>query len=277
MRVSFLELELTGRCQLACAHCYADAGPTADHGTMSIDDWRTVIGDAATLGIRGVQFIGGEPTMHPGFPQLLEHAIQTGLKVEVFTNLAHVDPHCWSLYQHPSVSLATSYYSDLAAEHDKVTGRRGSHARTRANIAQAVARQIPIRAGIIGVLDRQRVQQARADLAALGVQRIRIDRRRAVGRAAFPNGQPSVTELCGRCGRGRAAISPHGDLSPCVLSRWLIAGNLRQQRLGEILAGPRWQQLVTLIPRRAPSACNPDSDGDDCAPAETDACAPAYD
>jgi hypothetical protein len=58
------------------------------------------------------------------------------------------------------VSLATSYYSDLAAEHDKVTGRRGSHARTRANIAQAVARQIPIRAGIIGILDHQRVQQA---------------------------------------------------------------------------------------------------------------------
>jgi MoaA/NifB/PqqE/SkfB family radical SAM enzyme len=277
MRVSFLELELTGRCQLACTHCYADAAPTADHGTMRVDDWRTVIGDAATLGITGVQFIGGEPTLHPGFPQLLEHAIQASLKVEVFTNLVHVAPGCWSLYQHPNVSLATSYYSDLAAEHEQVTGRRGSHARTRANIAQAVGRQIPIRAGIIGVQDHQRVQQARTDLAALSVQRIRIDRRRAVGRAAFPNGQPSVTELCGRCGHGRAAISPHGNLSPCVLSRWLTAGNLRQQRLGELLASPSWQQLVAKIPQRAPSACNPDSDGDDCAPAETDACAPAYD
>jgi MoaA/NifB/PqqE/SkfB family radical SAM enzyme len=104
---------------------------------MSVDDWRTVIGDAATLGITGVQFIGGEPTLHPGFPQLLERATQTGLKAEVFTNLVHVDAGCWSLYQHPNVSLATSYYSDLAAEHEKVTGRRGSHARTRANIAQA--------------------------------------------------------------------------------------------------------------------------------------------
>lgn len=28
----FLWLEITGRCQLACAHCYADSGPTGTHG-----------------------------------------------------------------------------------------------------------------------------------------------------------------------------------------------------------------------------------------------------
>jgi MoaA/NifB/PqqE/SkfB family radical SAM enzyme len=113
---------------------------------MTIEAWRKVIAAAVGLGITSVQFIGGEPTLHPGFTRLLEHAIDVGLRVEVFSNLVRVDRESWSLYGHPSVSLATSYYSDLAAEHETVTGRRGSHARTRANIAEAVRRQIPIRA-----------------------------------------------------------------------------------------------------------------------------------
>jgi MoaA/NifB/PqqE/SkfB family radical SAM enzyme len=189
---------------------------------MTIGDWRTVITDAAELGISGVQFIGGEPTLHPNFAMLLEDAVDAGLRVEVFTNLVHVDRRRWTLYSHPSVSLATSYYSDLAAEHETVTGQRGSHGRSRANIAEAVHRNIPIRVGIIGILDRQRVQEARADLIALGVERIRIDRQREVGRASSSANRPSVTELCGRC--GRAAISPYGDVVPCVLSRWLTGG-----------------------------------------------------
>lgn len=37
--VTFLALELTGRCQLACQHCYAESGPTGSHGTMTGDYW----------------------------------------------------------------------------------------------------------------------------------------------------------------------------------------------------------------------------------------------
>ncbi|MER5396125.1 hypothetical protein [Streptomyces sp. NPDC002599] len=58
--VKFLELEITGRCQLTCSsHCYAQAGPTKGHGSMTGDDWRRVIDEAATLGVETVQFIGG--------------------------------------------------------------------------------------------------------------------------------------------------------------------------------------------------------------------------
>jgi MoaA/NifB/PqqE/SkfB family radical SAM enzyme len=56
------------------------------------------------------------------------------------------------------VSLATSYYSDDPAEHDKVTGRVGSHARTLADITEAVRRGIPIRADIIVTPARPRIR-----------------------------------------------------------------------------------------------------------------------
>ncbi|MGW3467297.1 hypothetical protein ACWDKQ_02205 [Saccharopolyspora sp. NPDC000995] len=48
-------LEITGRCQLECTHCYAESGPTGDHSTMQVNDWRRVIDQSAELGTRIVQ------------------------------------------------------------------------------------------------------------------------------------------------------------------------------------------------------------------------------
>jgi MoaA/NifB/PqqE/SkfB family radical SAM enzyme len=272
--VSLLWLELTGRCGLGCAHCYAGSGPGGSHGTMTGDDWRSVIAQAAGLGVGMVQFIGGEPTLHPQFGELLSHAIGAGLTVEVYSNLTHVRDSWWELFARPNVRLATSYYSDVAAEHDAITGRSGSHARTLANIRQAVALQIPIRAGIVVVRDRQRVAQARAELEAIGVTRVRTDPVRALGRAAV-SAAPDASQLCGNCGRGVAAILPSGDVCPCVMSRWLIAGNVRRTPLADILAGPVMASAVAAIPVGVvagdcpPDHCNPDLDGNDCRPAES--------
>ena len=55
----FVWLEITGRCQLQCKHCYAGSGPAGTHGRMTTGDWRRVIDEAAELGVRWVQFIGG--------------------------------------------------------------------------------------------------------------------------------------------------------------------------------------------------------------------------
>lgn len=63
--VSFLELEITGKCSLRCAHCYAESSPHGDHSVMTASDWERVIDDARTAGVTTVQFIGGEPTLHP--------------------------------------------------------------------------------------------------------------------------------------------------------------------------------------------------------------------
>lgn len=278
---SLLQLELTSRCPLACAHCYAGSGPEGTHGSMTVGNWQNVISQAAGMGVSMVQFIGGEPTAHPAFAPLLRYAVDAGLEAEVFTNLVTVKDAWWELFSHPSVSLATSYYSDLAAEHEAVTGRRGSHARTRANIAEAIRRAVPVRAGIIEVLPGQRVAQAEAELRALGVTNVGTDRTRRIGRAADTH-SPGASELCGHCGRGRAAILPDGGVSPCVLARWMCAGNVRRQTLGEIVGTARWERLLSSIPSpRAicspdKTGCKPKSDGPDCQPAEKPACRPQF-
>ncbi|MGH3693565.1 MAG: SPASM domain-containing protein [Pseudonocardiaceae bacterium] len=78
------------------------------------------------------------------------------------------------------------------------------------------------------------------------------------GRAA--RGIPDISELCGR---GRAAITPYGDLSPCVIGRFLVAGNVKDEPLGDILGGARWGEIVGSIPVQG--GCTP-SDSNDCDP-----------
>ncbi|MFE4496079.1 radical SAM/SPASM domain-containing protein [Streptomyces niveus] len=278
LRLRFLALEITGRCQLTCSsHCYAEAGPTRDHGSMTVDDWLRIIDEAAALGTETVQLIGGEPTLSPGFGRLVEHALAAGLRVRVYSNLFRVSEEHWALFEHPRVRLATSYYSDIAEEHDRITGRTGSHAATRANIAQAVRRGVHVSVGVIDMGGGQRAEQARAEMRALGVDEVGVDKVRAVGNAAR-GALPSTSSLCGRCGDGKAAILPTGDVTVCELGRFLTAGSVRDASLSAVLASERWADVVASVPRRPGAApCGPDCspNDDNCQPSSGGTCGPA--
>jgi hypothetical protein len=65
---------------------------------------------------------------------------------------------------------------------------------------------------------------------------------------------------------------PDGQVTPCVVGRWLACGNVRDTPLAQILAGAAWQHTMTLVPRHGEdcppaSTCPPASDGNDCPPA----------
>ncbi|MBM7863657.1 radical SAM/SPASM domain-containing protein [Lentzea nigeriaca] len=278
-RVTFAWLEVTGKCQLQCVQCYADSGPAGSHGVMTAEDWRKSIGQLADLGTRMVQFIGGEPTLHRSLPALIHHALDRGLVVEVFTNLVHVAPALWQVFSRSGVQLATSYYSDDAEQHERVTRGRGSYERTKSNIVEAVRRSIPVRVGVIEVDEGQRVEEAVAQLRAVGVGgEVRIDRLRQIGRGVRDRG-PGLGELCGQCGDGRVAIAPDGSVWPCVFSRWLPVGNVREESLVDILTGPRMTEtasmLATEFAQRSLNPCVPKMCDPQCGPSCSPACRPA--
>lgn len=324
-----LALDLTRACQAKCDHCYNSSSPAGTAGEMTRADWLSVLDQAAAMGLRQVQFIGGEPTMHPDLPDLIDHALDHGLQVEVFSNLIHIRASLWPVLRHRGVVLATSYYSDSAIEHEAITHHRGSYKRTKANIKKAVSYRIPVRAALVDVLDGQRIEQATAELRALGVTSIRTDRLRGIGRGAGKTDAHDVSELCGNCTRGRAAVLPSGDVAGCVMSGGMMsAGNVRTAPLASIIGNDTWRQFAAEVPQRpasrrgcvpdedscqpspgidpwdnfaatscnpGPDSCGPDSrddcspdarltvqgctpnsDGSDCAPAESEACGPSY-
>lgn len=275
----FLSLEVTARCQLTCpSMCFAKAGPTRSHGTMTEEDWLRLIGEAATLGKPTMQFIGGEPTLHPAFTSLVGHTLDAGMQVRVYSNLYKVRAEHWELFSHPNVRLATSYHSDDADEHDAITGRIGSHASTRANIIEAARRRIPVKVAIIDGGNGQHVEEARTEMLNLGVRNVSIGRRRAVGNAAPTSAIPSTSELCGRCADGKAAILPDGRVAVCEIGRFLSVGDVKHGSLAAVLGSPQWAQLAASVPSPSSSApCGPDcSPNDDtCEPSGNDTCDPA--
>lgn len=260
-----LHAELTSLCQLACTHCYAESGPHGTHGAMTVPDWKRVIDQAAQLDVPNIQFIGGEATLHPALTELIGYALAQGLQVEVYSNLVHVTDDQWTAFQQDGVTLACSYYSDEAAQHDAITGRP-SHARTRANIREAVRRGIDIRIGVIEVHDDQRAEQARAELVTLGVTKVGGDRLRGLGRGTV--GRPNCAkELCGQCGSGAAMVGPNGQVAPCPLSRWQTVGTVVNRPLRDLvqsIPAARAALIEQGMPAGSKLQCGPD--GVNCYP-----------
>jgi MoaA/NifB/PqqE/SkfB family radical SAM enzyme len=241
--------EITGKCQLSCIHCYAGSGPSGDHGAMILSEWERVIRQAAGLGTRRVIFIGGEPTLHPDLPRLVQAALALGMHAETYTNLVHITSELWELFELPGVSLATSWYTDDRAQHEAIT-RRDTWRQTRSNIAEAERRGIPIRAGVVdGIVPSQRTAKGERELRALGITSIGTDILRKFGRGTIPD--PS--QACGRCGHGVAAVLPDGTVTPCPLTRWLSAGNVRDADLAALLEP--LAAVTDELPVRG--ACNP--------------------
>lgn len=177
--------------------------------------------------------------------------------------MLHISPELWDVLTHPRVRLATSYYSDDPLDHAAVTKRPNSHARTRANIVEALRRGIPLRVGIVDVHDGQRVAQARAELESIGVMDIGHDKLRQVGRG-IRDRHPGLTQLCGNCASGVLAVSPHGEVWPCVFCRWLPIGDVRVRGLKDIVASAELRdvraELTAHFRARNPSPCRPACD-----------------
>ena len=196
--------------------------------------------------------------------------------MEIFSNLVHVSARMWDTFTRPGVRLACSWYSTDPKQHLLIT-KRNTHARTKANITKAIAHGVPLRAGIIGMLDDQNVAEATAELEALGVVDVGVDHLRQVGRG-IRDRDATVAELCGNCGDGVMAIGPDGAVWPCVFTRWMPVGNVKDSSIAEVLAGQALAERTAELQDAfgaQPSGCNPNC-SPTCAPHRCEpTCAPS--
>jgi len=239
--LSFLWLEITPKCNLECIHCYADSGPRRHLvGQMRIDDWLTVLSDSADLGCQEVQFIGGEPTLHPDLARMISFASTRGYKfIEVFTNATNVNDGLLNVFLKHTVHVAISFYSDDPETHERVTKRRGSFARTVEGVKRMLAAGLSIRAGIIETNENAgHAQNARLFLERMGVPEIRVDFQRRVGRGAAGLSSEPMSELCGECWKGKLCVTSSGCAYPCVFSRFAKVG-MAKSGITTILADER--------------------------------------
>jgi MoaA/NifB/PqqE/SkfB family radical SAM enzyme len=285
--LTFLWLELTNRCNLQCTHCYAESGPRAGaQDVLQRSDYERLMTDAAAIGCRQIQFIGGEPTLNPDLVRHIEFAVDAGYTfIEVFSNLTRLEDRLITCFKTHGIHVATSVYAAGAETHDDVTKVRGSFTRTITNVRRLLDAQIPVRAGVIEM--EQNAGQTAGTvrfLREIGVPDVRTDRLRQFGRAAADTDARQMSELCGSCAGGTVCVAPDGRVSPCIMSKKWSVGDCRTASLGELVTGPALRavrdQIHTLVvaPRqhelRAESCgpctpCSPDVNCNPCPPNTT--------
>ncbi|MFV8754615.1 radical SAM protein [Nannocystaceae bacterium ST9] len=118
---------VTRRCDLACGHCYAQAGRKA-FGELDTDEAKRLVVDAtAELGCPLLVLAGGELWLRPDIEALIEHAVGRGLDWAMHTHGGHVAKHRELLRRHPPSLAAISLDGDREL-HDGFRGKVGSHA-----------------------------------------------------------------------------------------------------------------------------------------------------
>ncbi len=94
MKTSYLpetvNLHFLSACEMGCPHCFA---PFVDCGKISLGALKALIAAVAQTALargmtkpRRLNFVGGEPTLHPHFLELVEYAYLCGLRVSIVTN-----------------------------------------------------------------------------------------------------------------------------------------------------------------------------------------------
>ena len=277
--LDFLWMEITTQCNLSCIHCYADASPTRRlHENLGLDDWRNALRQAADLGCRKVQFIGGEPTLHPSLPKLMESARGLGFTtVEVFTNGTMFTKTLQDSFLRHQTNLAFSVYSARAEIHDAVTQEKGSFSRTMTSIQWAVGCGLPVRVAMVQMeANAGDLEQTRNMLGELGVSSVSSGPLRQVGRGLRRGKSTSRFDaLCGRCWQKKLCLTPSGEIFPCVFSRFYPVGNL-DQGLESVLHGSNLGAFrEALLSRRSTQqrndqvtrcVCDPDLEPVPCDP-----------
>jgi uncharacterized radical SAM superfamily Fe-S cluster-containing enzyme len=80
-------IEITQRCNLTCPTCYADSSPHRDE-FLTLAAFADLIDGLLAKGKGGadlIQLSGGEPTIHPEFFEILDHALARGFR-QVYVN-----------------------------------------------------------------------------------------------------------------------------------------------------------------------------------------------
>jgi MoaA/NifB/PqqE/SkfB family radical SAM enzyme len=280
----FLWLELTNKCNLACAHCYAESGPQPSRkDVLTTTDYRRLLEEAAVLGCRSVQFIGGEPTLHRGLPELISHARRLGYDtIEVFSNGTVLPDSLLSCFAENRVRIAVSVYADDPDVHDAVTGRIGSHRKTIANLQRMAAAGLEVRIGVIAMnLNKDHVERTLALLRGLGFEDVSVDDARKIGRGEnVSEGEGGLQALCGHCWRGSLCVAPDATVSPCVFSKAWSVGSAIESDLSDLVGGSRLREVRDLIrtdvwmPRQPADNRQDAIAAGDCSPTDVPQCCP---
>ncbi len=266
-----VQLELTKKCNEKCVHCYIVNNRDEE---LTTNEWVDVIDQMADIGCGTVAMSGGELFTRKDAIEIIKHAREKLMLLDIFSNLTLLDNDQIDLISKLFVrSVQASVYSHDEDTHDRITRRRGSFRKTvralerfKANGTQILikspmmtlnyndfdkVKDLADKMGAILQADPIITVKTNGDKTPL---QYRLEDERILGElitkpnfnflmdSEIPMEKP--TEIAGKviCGAGLNSIfiNANGVVWPCVLFS-LDVGNLRSTSLKFI-----WQESKVL-------------------------------
>jgi MoaA/NifB/PqqE/SkfB family radical SAM enzyme len=146
--LSFLDIELTERCNNNCVHCCINL--PADDAVARKRELPTaaikgVLSEAASLGCLTVRFTGGEPLLRDDFEELYLYARKAGLKVLLFTNATLIKPPLADLLSRipPLEKIEVTLYGMKKRSYEATTRTLGSFEAAWRGVNLLLEKEVP--------------------------------------------------------------------------------------------------------------------------------------
>ncbi|MDD4651553.1 MAG: radical SAM protein [Methanothrix sp.] len=128
---------LTAHCNLACQHCYMDAGQNARE-ELSLEEGIRLVDELAEMKVPILIFTGGEPLLSRNFYALAFHAREVGLRTVISTNGTLITAEVAGLLAEAKIRyVGVSLDAASAGSHDAFRGVAGAHARALQGLKNA--------------------------------------------------------------------------------------------------------------------------------------------
>lgn len=160
--------QLTRRCNLACPYCISDSGISMETG-LPAEKNLSIIRKLTEIGVRRVDFSGGEPLLEKDLPILIDAAKAGGMQVVVTTNGTLIDDETAKMLSEKEAFVQVSLDGGKEVN-DKVRGK-GSFQLATAGIRRLVRHGVPTRINtVISRINKESWQDALRVATDLGVK-----------------------------------------------------------------------------------------------------------
>jgi len=151
---------ITRACNLKCVHCYNDSGARRAGDELSTEEAKTVLDDLAQFGVPSVLFSGGEPLMRPDLFELIQYAVERGVRTVISTNGTLITAGVARQIKRCGVSYVGISLDGIGRVNDSFRGVAGAFDRAVEGIKNC--QNAGVRIGLRLTLTRKNVQDLEA-------------------------------------------------------------------------------------------------------------------
>ena len=117
---------ITQRCNLHCAHCYASSMDKEYEGELTTAEGLAMLDDLAEYGVPTVLFSGGEPMLRPDLLELAHAASDRGMRTVLSTNGTKIDDEQAAGLADAGFSYVGISLDGIGKMHDNIRGKAGA-------------------------------------------------------------------------------------------------------------------------------------------------------